>query len=275
MATTSQVRQLLAPTSLPPALVDELLAQASAVWMMGEPAEVLAGDLVLCHPALAPCEVRAVAKPTGRPSAWRLTVASRDRPGLLAELAGALAEQRLSITDASATVLPARGVALQRVTATHADGKVLQQTDWDRVGAGLQAVLGRQEPVKPTFVPTPPVTVEAQPQDSGRMLVTVEAPDEVGLLWAVANWFAQRGCNVETCRATSAGGLARDTFVVVGEVDPTGLASALGGLPARASNLPIDAVRLGVRVGLAAVATGVAVGARLTRALRQNRLTRR
>lgn len=275
MATTSQVRQLLAPTSLPATLVDELLAQASAIWMMGEPAEVLAGDLVLCHPALAPFEVRAVAKATGRPSAWRLTVASHDRPGLLAELAGALAEQRLSITDASATVLPAQGVALQRVTAIHADGKALQRADWDRVGARLQAVLGRQERVKPEFKPTPPVTVEAHPQDSGRMLVTVEAPDEVGLLWAVASWFAERGCNLEAYQATSVGGLARDTFVVVGEVDPTGLASALGGLPARASTLPVDAVRVGVRLALAAVATGVAVGARMTRALRQDRLTRR
>jgi predicted amino acid-binding ACT domain protein len=275
MATTSQVRQLLAPTSLPAGLIDELLAQASAVWMMGEPAEVLAGDLVLCHPALALCEVRAVAKPTGRPSAWRLTVATQDRPGLLAELAGALAEQRLSITDASATVLPARGIALQRVTATHADGKVLRQADWDRVGVGLQAVLGHQEPVKPEFTPTPPVIVDAQPQDSGRMLVTVEAPDRVGLLWAVASWFAQRGCNVETCRATSAGGLARDTFVVVGDVDPTGLASALGGLPAHASTLPVDAVRVGVRLGMAAAATGVALGARIGRALLPNRPTRR
>jgi predicted amino acid-binding ACT domain protein len=269
MATTTQVRQLLGSTTLPPALVDELLAQASAVWMMGEPAEVLAGDLVLCHPRLAPAEVRAVAKPTGQPSAWRLTVAAHDRPGLLADLAGSLAEQRLSITDASATVVATQGVALQRVTATHADGKTLQQADWDLVGLGLQAVLGRQERIEPTFIPTPPVTVEAQPQDVGRVLVTVEAPDGVGLLWALASWFAAHGCNVEAYQATSAAGLARDTFVVVGEVDPTGLASAIGGVPARPSSISRDALSLGIRFGVAAMAAGVAVGARLAHSLRR------
>jgi predicted amino acid-binding ACT domain protein len=269
MATTTQVRQLLAPTTLPAALVDELLAQASAVWMMGESAEVLAGDLCLCHPPLAPAEVRAVAKPTGQPSAWRLTVVAHDRPGLLADLAGSLAQQRLSITDATATILPVQGVALQRVTATHADGKVLQQVDWDLVGASLQAVLGRQEPVKPVFIPTPPVTVEAQPQDQGRVLVTVDAPDGVGLLWAVATWFAQRGCNVEAYHATSTAGLARDTFVVVGEVDATGLASAIGGVPARVTSLPGEAVRLGIRLSAAGVAGAIAVGAGVVRRLRR------
>src|ERR1700730_15063922 len=91
IATTAAVRALLAPTSLPDQLVDDLLAEASAIWLMGETAEVLAGDLVLCYPALAPEEVRATALPTGSPNAWRLTVAAHDRPGLLAGLAGALA----------------------------------------------------------------------------------------------------------------------------------------------------------------------------------------
>jgi glycine cleavage system regulatory protein len=269
MATTAQVRQLLGPTTLPPALVDELLAQVSAIWMMGESAHVLAGDLVLCHPLMAPGEVRAVARPTGQPSAWRLTVVAHDRSGLLADLAGALAEQRLSITDATATVLPAQGVALQRVTATHADGKILQKADWDVVGSGLQAVLGRHEPVRPVFVPTPPVTVEAQPHGQGRVLVAVEAPDGVGLLWAVASWFARRGCSIEAYRATSVGGVARDTFVVVGEVDTTGLAAELGGVPARVTSFPGEVVLRGVRLGVTAVAAWIAVGPRIARRLRR------
>jgi predicted amino acid-binding ACT domain protein len=263
MATTAAVRALLAPTSLPDQLVDDLLAEASAVWLMGEPAEVLAGDLVLCHPPLGPEEVRAVAKPTANPSVWRLTVAGHDRPGLLAGLAGALADQQLSIVDAAATVLPGAGIALQRVTAVHAEGRLMEQADWDAVGARLQAVLGRREPVWPTFVPAPPVTVESQPQDFGRVVVTITAPDRVGLLWAVAAWFESHGANVETYRATSDNGVASDTFVVVGGCDCVALAGAIGGVPVETWHLPLP-LRVGIRAGVTATAVAVTVAATVT-----------
>ena len=64
MATASDVRDLLASTTLPMELIDDLLAGASATWLMGEPAEVLAADLALCHPPLGPEEVRAAAQRT-------------------------------------------------------------------------------------------------------------------------------------------------------------------------------------------------------------------
>ena len=157
MATTAAVRALLGATSLPEPLVDEMLAGVSAVWMIGEPAEALAGDLVLCHPPLGEDEVRAVVRPTANPRAWRLTVVAPDRPGLLAGLAGALADRHLSITEASATVLAGPGVALQRVTAVGPGGLLMGQDDWDALGRRLQAVLGRREAVRPAFRPAPPV----------------------------------------------------------------------------------------------------------------------
>jgi predicted amino acid-binding ACT domain protein len=275
MPTTAAVRALLAPTSLPDQLVDDLLAEASAIWLMGESAEVLASDLVLCHPPLAPEEVRAVAKPTASPSAWRLTVAGHDRPGLLAGLAGALADQQLSIVDATATVLPGPGIALQRVTAVHAEGRLMEQADWEAVGLRLQAVLGRREPVHATFIPAAPVAVESQPQDFGRVLVTIEAPDRVGLLWAVAAWFESRGANVEAYRATSEGGVARDTFVVVGECDGTALAAAIGGVPVETWQLPFP-LRLGIRAGVTATAIAATLAAATIRIFRPffPRLTR-
>jgi predicted amino acid-binding ACT domain protein len=262
MATTAAVRALLAPTSLPDQLVVDLLAEVSAIWLMGEPAEVLAGDLVLCHPPLGPEEVRAVAKPTASPSVWRMTVAAHDRPGLLAGLAGALADQQLSIVDAAATVLPGPGIALQRVTAVHAEGRLMEQADWDAVGLRLQAVLGRREAVRATFVPAPPVTVESQPQDLGRVVVTITAPDRVGLLWAVAAWFESHGANVETYRATSHAGVASDTFVVVGGCDCAALAGAIGGVPVETWQLPLP-LRLGLRAGVSAGAVAVTLTAAL------------
>jgi predicted amino acid-binding ACT domain protein len=274
MATTGAVRTLLAPTSLPSDLVDELLAEASTVWLMGEPAEVLAGDLVLCHPPLAPEEVRAVAKPTANPSAWRLTVAAHDRPGLLAGLGGALADQHLSITDASATVLPGPGIALQRVTAVQAGGRRMEQDDWDAVGRRLQAVLGRKEPVSATFTPLPPVTVDSQPQDSGRVLLTITAPDRVGLLWAVATWFESHGANVEAYHATSELGVAKDTFLVVGCIDCVELAAAIGGVPVETWQLP-GAVRFAIRAAVATTLLAATPAAAAWRALRPRAGNRR
>jgi len=267
MATTAAVRALLVPTSLPDQLVDDLLAEASAIWLMGESAEVLASDLVLCHPPLAPEEVRAVAMPTDNPSTWRLTVAGHDRPGLLAGLAGALADSQLSIVDATATVLPGAGVALQRVTAVHSRGRLMERADWDAVGIRLQAVLGRREPVRASFVPTPPVTVDSQPQDSGRVLVTIQAPDRVGLLWAVAAWFEGHGANVEAYHAASEGGVATDTFVVVGACDGAALAAAIGGVPVEIWRLPLP-LRLGIRAAVTATAVAITVTAGTTRIFR-------
>jgi predicted amino acid-binding ACT domain protein len=268
MATTGAVRTLLAPTSLPSDLVDELLAEASTVWLMGEPAEVLAGDLVLCHPPLAPEEVRAVASSTANPNAWRLTVAAHDRPGLLAGVGGALADQDLSITGASATVLPGPGIALQRVTAVHAGGRRMAQEDWDAVGRRLQAVLGRKEPVMATFTPIPPVTVDSQPQDSGRVLLTITAPDRVGLLWAVATWFESHGVNVEAYHARSELGVAKDTFLVVGSFDCAELGAAIGGVPVETWHLPL-AVRIAVRAAVTGAVLAAAPAVAVLRLVRR------
>ena len=64
---------------------------------MSERPAVLAADLALCHPPLAPDEVRAVARPMEAPSTFRVTVVATDRPGLLADTAAALAEEDMTV----------------------------------------------------------------------------------------------------------------------------------------------------------------------------------
>src|SRR4051794_41869486 len=117
MATTAEVRDLLSATTLPPDLVDDLLGEASAAWLLGESACTLAGDLALCHPPLGKAEVRAVVQPTTVPGTSRLCVVANDRPGLLAGIAGAVAIHGLTITAVSATLWPGRGLALMAGTA--------------------------------------------------------------------------------------------------------------------------------------------------------------
>jgi len=145
VASSAAVRELLAATSLPAELVDELLTGAPALWLMGEPAELVAGDLALCHPMFGPGEVRAAVSSTGDPEVWRLSIATRDRRGLLAAAAGALAAQGMSIVRASLSTWPGRGLAVERLLVTRPEAGPLPRTHWDAVGERLRATLGRDE----------------------------------------------------------------------------------------------------------------------------------
>jgi hypothetical protein len=263
VATPAEVRDLLAPTTLPAELIDHLLAGASMTWLLSEPPEVLAGDLALCHPTLLPNEVRASVRPTTDRAAWRLTVVTKDRPGLLAATAGVLGFHGLSLTSASAATWPDLELALQCVLVVDPDGRERFDSDWDEVGKTLRAALLGTHPVDPDFAPTPPVLVRATPHEQGRSIVSIEAPDQVGLLWAIARWFESRGCNIEGAHMETHGTTARGTLLVVGDMECGPLASAIGGVPSLPWRLPNATLRLGVQgaVAVAGVAAGLAVRA--------------
>ncbi|MCU4186932.1 hypothetical protein K6U06_21380 [Acidiferrimicrobium sp. IK] len=248
MASPADLRRILEATSLPADLVDEILGEVGTPWLMGAPAEVVAGEAVLCHPPLAAGEVRAVANPTDQPGVFRLTVVAEDRPGLLAGTAGALASEGLSVVDAATTVLPRSRLALQRVAVLAPPTLPFDDAEWERVGHRLRAVLGERLSVPVAWAPEPPVVVETQPQQLGRVLVTVRAPDRIGLLHAAASWFEGHGCNVEACHASSGDGTATDVFLIAGHVDPPALAAALGGAPAAVSHGGFFPVRLGIEL---------------------------
>src|SRR2546423_15654952 len=179
VATREEVSRLLAATTLPAEMVEGLLNHASAVWLLGESAEVVAADLALCHPPLGPDEVRAVAWPTDAPGVHRLTVVAHDRPGLLVRLAGALTEQGVFILGGSASAWPDLGGAIQRLSVTGS-------SQWDAIGARLRDILGRGEAVSPEFTPMAPVEGDCQPpslaragghqQSPGLAMGTVPAP---------------------------------------------------------------------------------------------------
>ncbi len=259
MATSAEVRALLAGTSLPADLVDSLLEGASPLWLLGQAPEQVAGDLALCHPALLPGEVRAIAHPLDGPgrggrsggtgSCSKVTVVAPDRPGLMAGTAGALAAHGLTISVAAASSWPEMGVAVQRVVAEPAEpGAVVA---WDALGTALTATLaGGARPTVP-FTPCLPVAVSCTDHGAGRSVVSVRAPDRVGLVWAVASWFEAHGCNIEMANIDGADGMADDTFVVLGAPDADGLATHLAGRPVPSLPWP--------------VATGLAVGRRAAR----------
>ena len=254
MATAAEVKGLLSSTSVPAALVDDLVDGAAATWLMGDPAPALAADLALCHPPLRNAEVRAQVMPTEAPDIWRLGICAHDRPGLLASVAGALALEDVSIMSVAATTWPDRGLALLRLFVTNPGA-----LDWDSLGERLRSAVGRREQAMPPFVPTPPAEVEVTSADGDRVLVTLNAPDRVGLLWAIAAWFETNECNVEVVRARVVDGMAEGTFIVAGDVDPAALSTALTDRPAgRVVPVP-EPMRWAWRTGVAAA--GVAIAA--------------
>ncbi len=229
MASVTALRELLEPTGLPSELIDEVLSDTNTLWLLGASDELVAGELVLCHPPLARREVRAVVNQTDHPRLWRVTVVTPDRPGLLAAISGTLAGAGLTIVDAAVTVLPRSRLALQRLTVGATGRADLSDQEWSHLGQALRDRLSGGVVPTVAFVPQGLVVVEAQPQDLGRSVVTVDAPDGMGLLHVTAAWLAASGCNVEACRASSELGRARAVFIVTGHLDTADLAAALGG----------------------------------------------
>ena len=249
MAGVAEVRNLLGSTSVPDHVIDSVLSETAALWMIGERAAVVAADLVLCHPPLGPTEVRAVVRPIAGQAAWRLTVVARDHRGLLADVAAVLAADGLTVTRARAMAWSAEGVAVISLTVADPTGDEAGP-DWDALGTRLRAVAGeRAAPPPVPFQPRPPVRVEVTSQESGRVLVRVRAPDRVGLLWAIASWLAAEGCDIEAIQLTGAEGTADDVVLVRGVVDSKALAARLSGrgLDERPGSPPLRALVAGTR----------------------------
>ncbi|MDQ2729417.1 MAG: ACT domain-containing protein [Actinomycetota bacterium] len=267
MASAAVLRQLLEPTSLPEDLVEEFLAETNALWLLGERDDVVAGEIVLCHPPLEAGEVRAVVKGTDQTGAWRITVVTTDRPGLLTATAAVLANEGLAVTGAAVTVLESSRVALQRVTvggpATATDD------DWERLGDRLRRGLIGDGTADVSWEPSDPVAIESHPQGYGRTMIQIEAPDRIGLLWAIAGHLHAQGVNVEGARLGSEDGTAKDVFIVVGDVDTDRLLAALSVSPARdASPTTLGNV---LTAPLRAVAGGLRLGAHLLARRRRRR----
>lgn len=246
MATATQVQELLAGTSMPDELVDALIAGASPLWLLGQSPEQVAADLALCHPALHPGEVRAIAHPLDSGQGHKVTVVTADRPGLMAATTGALAAHGLTIVAAAASSWSALGLAVQRVVAKPAcpGGHV----DWDAVGDDLRNGLADRSRSSVPFTPSPPVAVSCTDHDGDRVVVSVRAPDRVGLLWATAAWFADHGCNIEVANIDAEDGTAVGTFVVGGPMDADALATHLAGRAGSSLPSPLSA---GFSAGLA------------------------
>lgn len=220
---SEELEQLLEETSVPSEVVKALLARAAPLWLMSDPPSVLAADLVLCHPPLSPDEVRAVARASDDGGSFRLTVVAHDRPGLLADTTAVLAGEGLSVSGASATTWVDQRLAMHSLTVDASDDFL--PDSWDLLARRLRSVSGAGPGF--LFAPGGRANVRSSPQTTGRSLLSVSAPDQLGLLWAICAWLAEKGVTIEAARVTSTAGVAHDEFVVAGAFDPDALAAWL------------------------------------------------
>jgi pimeloyl-ACP methyl ester carboxylesterase len=221
----AEVANLLSTTKVPADLTNRLLADAAPLWLLSEDPAVLAGDLGLCHPPLEPGEVRAMGRAIEGSDDVRLTVVAGDRPRLLADTAAVLARRELAVEHVSAVTWPSLGLALHAVT--FAPSSAVDAAAWEQIGADLRDDAAGGGTARPAFDPYGEAVVTVHGPVTNRSLVRVSAPDQLGLFWAVCEWFANNHVSIESVHATTIDGVAEDTFVVTGDCDADELTAHL------------------------------------------------
>jgi pimeloyl-ACP methyl ester carboxylesterase/predicted amino acid-binding ACT domain protein len=209
-----ELRALLASTTIPTDLADTLVQDAPALWLASDGVAVLGADLALCHPRLGADEVRA--RVSTSPLDWRLTVVAHDRPGLLADTARALAGEGFSIAAASVASWDGLDLALHSISVL---GPAPKASVLRRLGEQLRSRRAGPRPVATAFAARGPATVTRSGTANGDALLTVTAPDQPGLLWAVCRWLADRDASIQAAWVAGGPELVNDVFVVRGEVD--------------------------------------------------------
>jgi UTP:GlnB (protein PII) uridylyltransferase len=226
MASMADVLGVLGSSPIPPEAAARLVAEASELWLLSAPADVLAGDLAQCHPPLGPDEARVGMRPTGPEQSMRIAVVAHDRAGLLAGTAGVLAAHGLTVVAASVTTWSDQAMALHGLTLGGTD-RLRDDAYRDQIVADLAAAARGEWRGDVPFKAQGPVAVVASPAPLDHSLVSVEAPDRLGLLWAITSWFAGHGVNVVAAQLSDEDGRAKDLFLVSGSPDPEGLAAHL------------------------------------------------
>ena len=203
----------------------------SPLWALSEAPEVLAADLVLCHPRVRPGEVRAVARQLPDGDRFRLTVVARDRRGFLADTTAVLATAGLSVDRASVMTWPEHHLALHALTVSSDGG--FDAGSWEQLGARLQA--SAESPVRILFRPSGRARVTTTGAGTSTSIVRVTAPDDIGLLSATCRWFADHGISIEAAGIDTTDGFVNDVFLIDGDCDTNALAAHLSRATSRLS----------------------------------------
>lgn len=118
---------------------------------------------------------------------FAISVVGRDRPGIVAALAGALLESGANIEDSRMTIL--RGHLAMTLVVALPDG-----ADADTLGSALEEVRDRLQLESLSLSPV--AELEAGPSSSPTHIVSVYGVDHPGIVHAVSSALAERGWNI-------------------------------------------------------------------------------
>jgi Kef-type K+ transport system membrane component KefB/predicted amino acid-binding ACT domain protein len=213
--------------------VAERIAAAPRSYLLAQDAADIARQAALLEPMPSRGSARVAVTPL-EDGVWRVEVASRDRPGLLATVSGVLSESGLSVQEALIATWP-DGAALEsfRVVPTTEN-----PPDADALTAAIIAAFSR--PLEAAPIPDAQITFD----DDGSpwyTLCEVRATDRPGLLHAITAGFASAGVDVHSARVQTIGGQAVDLFELT---DRNGRK-----LDESAKRAVVEAITGGVRTG--------------------------
>ncbi|MBA2609758.1 MAG: cation:proton antiporter [Actinobacteria bacterium] len=179
------------------------IEEAPRAYVLRQSAEAIARHAEFLRRPVGGDEVRVRALSNG--DEWLLDVATRDRPGLLADVTGVLAKHRLSVVEA--------------VVATWADGIALEAfrvngdaPDCNAIAADIRAAFAIPLSSEPLHNATVTFDQSASPWHT---VCDVVAPDRPGLLHTIATGFAAAGVDVVAATIGEADGRADDRFELV------------------------------------------------------------
>jgi [protein-PII] uridylyltransferase len=167
-------------------------------------------------------EVRVRAERHRRAPEWDLLVVARDRPGLLATMAGVLALRGATVLAADAAT-SADGLVLDVFTVGSAYGAPLEAALWPRLTEDLQAALDGRLPLEALLASAPAnaghdggsVVVKIDNAASQVFsLVEVRAPDRVGLLYRITRALRGLGLDIHHAKVATYPEGALDVFYV-------------------------------------------------------------
>ncbi|GAC1318787.1 MAG: [protein-PII] uridylyltransferase [Chloroflexota bacterium] len=199
-----------------------LVARLPRRYVLTQTPTAIARHLALLRTApLGDGEVRLEAHPHRHRGWWSLRIVARDRPGLLATVAGVIALRGASTMSADAAT-SSDGLVLDVFTVSGLAGSALERERVTAIAADLQAALAECIPLADLLGVRP-----LPPEDAAAIRVTIDntaskffsivevrAPDLVGLLYRIANSLHELGLDIHHARIATHPEGAVDVFYV-------------------------------------------------------------
>jgi [protein-PII] uridylyltransferase len=208
----------------PPEEIERFLSRMPRAYLLAVSPERAARHFRLIGSPVSAVEVRTLAEPGSRPGTHELTVVARDRPRLLARIAGSLALSGLSILTAQVFTTE-DDVAIDLFEVEGAFAGEVDEERWRRFRSTLRrAVEGRlsleyrvreKRAYYKVAHPEVPirVTVDSDASDFFTV-IEVGAADRMGLLFDITRTLADLELDVHFAKVATYGGRVVDAFYV-------------------------------------------------------------